>query len=44
MIELAIYTGQKWVIRMTVVGEDEFKYKIVQRVKLIKRLKNEEDN
>jgi hypothetical protein len=38
MTELEIYTGQKWIVRMTVVGEDEFNYKIVQRVKLIKKL------
>jgi hypothetical protein len=43
MTELEVYTSQKWLIRMTIIGEDEFKYKIVQRVKLIKRLINEEE-
>ncbi|NRU52390.1 hypothetical protein [Clostridium beijerinckii] len=41
MTELEVYTGQRWLIRMTIVGEDEFKYKIVQRIKLIEKLENE---
>lgn len=43
MTELEVYTGQRWLIRMTIVGEDEcigYKYKLIQRVKLIKKLED----
>jgi hypothetical protein len=39
-----VYSGQKWLVKMTVIREDEcldFPYKIVNRVKFIKKIVKE---